>query len=207
LPVSPVEGKLRARGRREFLNRMVRKQPLGDCVRYQWFWKGTQGETRTLTPDLTQTVKRHVLVKRKIPIKKFPGEERIKREKIDLAKREIKKLEKEELEAMELEKKKATKAGKKKETEDKGVDEDDDNCEELLRDLEQERERENQKADAGRIKSAEFKNQMADMTGAEAHMQVRSEEDDGVSGNDSKKSLEDLLIFSFQIHVHHPSAC
>ncbi len=45
-----------------------------DDVRYQWFWAGTQNETKKLTPDLTQSVKRHVVVKRIIDSKEFPTE-------------------------------------------------------------------------------------------------------------------------------------
>jgi len=45
-----------------------------NVVRYQWFWAGTQDETKKLTPDLTQTVKRHVVVKRVIDMKDFPIE-------------------------------------------------------------------------------------------------------------------------------------
>jgi len=36
-------------------------------ARYQWFWAGTQQETKKLTPDLKHTVKRHVVVKRIVP--------------------------------------------------------------------------------------------------------------------------------------------
>jgi len=32
--------------------------------RFQWFWQGTLGETARLSPDLTQAVKRHIVVKR-----------------------------------------------------------------------------------------------------------------------------------------------
>jgi hypothetical protein len=38
---------------------------------YQWFWSGTHADTRTLTPDLKHTVKRHVVVKRSIPVTKL----------------------------------------------------------------------------------------------------------------------------------------
>ncbi|GAB1318337.1 hypothetical protein MFIFM68171_08547 [Madurella fahalii] len=39
---------------------------------YQWFWAGTQEQTKLLTPDLTQTVSRHVVVKRRVPVDIFP---------------------------------------------------------------------------------------------------------------------------------------
>jgi hypothetical protein len=39
---------------------------------YQWYWAGTQEHTKVLTPDLTQTVNRHVVVKRKVPLDGFP---------------------------------------------------------------------------------------------------------------------------------------
>ncbi|KAF2805956.1 uncharacterized protein BDZ99DRAFT_466262 [Mytilinidion resinicola] len=39
---------------------------------YQWFWAGTHGDTKMLTPDLKQTVKRHVVVKRAVPVALFP---------------------------------------------------------------------------------------------------------------------------------------
>jgi hypothetical protein len=42
--------------------------------RYQWFWAANYKEIATLTPDLTYTVKRHVLVKRAVPIDSFPIE-------------------------------------------------------------------------------------------------------------------------------------
>jgi len=41
--------------------------------RYQWYWAGTQDETKKLTPDLKHSVKRHIVVRRIIPIKNFPG--------------------------------------------------------------------------------------------------------------------------------------
>jgi hypothetical protein len=40
--------------------------------RYQWFWAGTQDETKKLTPDLKHTVKRHVVVKRIVSLADFP---------------------------------------------------------------------------------------------------------------------------------------
>ncbi|KAL3483945.1 hypothetical protein BJX62DRAFT_244422 [Aspergillus germanicus] len=45
-----------------------------DVPRYQWFWAANYKEIATLTPDLTYTVKRHVLVKRAVPIDSFPIE-------------------------------------------------------------------------------------------------------------------------------------
>jgi hypothetical protein len=45
-----------------------------DVPRYQWFWAANYKEIATLTPDLTYTVKRHVLVKRAVPIDSFPVE-------------------------------------------------------------------------------------------------------------------------------------
>ncbi|PKX90611.1 uncharacterized protein P174DRAFT_506265 [Aspergillus novofumigatus IBT 16806] len=36
-------------------------------VRYQWFWAGTQDESRRLSTDLRHAVKRHVVVKRIVP--------------------------------------------------------------------------------------------------------------------------------------------
>lgn len=41
-------------------------------ARYQWFWAGSQEETGRLTPDLKHTVKRHVMIKRIIPVEHFP---------------------------------------------------------------------------------------------------------------------------------------
>ncbi|KAE8444794.1 hypothetical protein EG329_014254 [Mollisiaceae sp. DMI_Dod_QoI] len=40
--------------------------------RYRWFWAGTHEETKKLTPDLKHSVKRHVVVRRVIPIGDFP---------------------------------------------------------------------------------------------------------------------------------------
>jgi hypothetical protein len=40
----------------------------GERPVYQWFWSGTHGDTKTLTPDLKYTVKRHVVVKRAVPV-------------------------------------------------------------------------------------------------------------------------------------------
>ncbi|KAL3477170.1 hypothetical protein BJX99DRAFT_257646 [Aspergillus californicus] len=45
-----------------------------DVPQYQWFWAANAREIATLTPDLTHTVKRHVLVKRVVPIAGFPVE-------------------------------------------------------------------------------------------------------------------------------------
>jgi len=42
---------------------------------YQWFWAGTHEHTKTLTPDLKYTVKRHVVTKRAIPVALFPSRE------------------------------------------------------------------------------------------------------------------------------------
>lgn len=39
---------------------------------YQWFWAGTHEHTKTLTPDLRYTVKRHVVAKRAIAVALFP---------------------------------------------------------------------------------------------------------------------------------------
>jgi hypothetical protein len=36
-------------------------------VRYQWFWAGTQDESRRLSTDLRHAVKRHVVAKRIVP--------------------------------------------------------------------------------------------------------------------------------------------
>ncbi|PVH89045.1 hypothetical protein DL98DRAFT_508886 [Cadophora sp. DSE1049] len=41
-------------------------------AQYQWYWAGTQEETKKLTPDLKHTVKRYVVAKRVIPEKDFP---------------------------------------------------------------------------------------------------------------------------------------
>ncbi|KAF5724799.1 hypothetical protein FMUND_476 [Fusarium mundagurra] len=38
-----------------------------DPARYQWFWAGTQDESRRLSSDLRHAVKRHVVVKRIVP--------------------------------------------------------------------------------------------------------------------------------------------
>jgi len=50
------------------------RAPLDDkrLPRYQWFWAGTQDETKKLTPDLKHTVKRHVVVKRVVSLADFP---------------------------------------------------------------------------------------------------------------------------------------
>ncbi|KAJ0414716.1 hypothetical protein BJY00DRAFT_20113 [Aspergillus carlsbadensis] len=45
-----------------------------DAPRYQLFWAANYKEIATLPPDLTHTVKRHVLVKRAVPIDSFPVE-------------------------------------------------------------------------------------------------------------------------------------
>ncbi|KAF2498534.1 hypothetical protein BU16DRAFT_615564 [Lophium mytilinum] len=47
----------------------------GEKPVYQWFWAGTHGDTKTLTPDLKYTVKRHVVVKRAILVADFPSPE------------------------------------------------------------------------------------------------------------------------------------
>jgi hypothetical protein len=41
-------------------------------TRYQWFWAGTHEDTKKLTPDLKHTVTRHVVVKRIMPVERFP---------------------------------------------------------------------------------------------------------------------------------------
>jgi hypothetical protein len=41
-------------------------------ARFQWFWAGTQEDTKKLTADLKHTVKRHVVVRRVVPINEFP---------------------------------------------------------------------------------------------------------------------------------------
>jgi hypothetical protein len=76
---------LRPKTVREYLNAKMGRTLLDDfrdCSgntgpeskrpRYQWFWAGTQKETEVLTPDLKHSVKRHVSVKRVIPIDEFP---------------------------------------------------------------------------------------------------------------------------------------
>ncbi|KAL3485032.1 hypothetical protein BJX62DRAFT_243363 [Aspergillus germanicus] len=40
----------------------------GEQVRYQWFWAGTQDESGRLSSDLKHAVKRHVVVKRIVPV-------------------------------------------------------------------------------------------------------------------------------------------
>jgi hypothetical protein len=47
-------------------------------VVYQWFWAGTHGETKTLTPDVKYTVKRHIVATRMIPIEVFPTQKQQK---------------------------------------------------------------------------------------------------------------------------------
>jgi hypothetical protein len=42
----------------------IAESKLNERPVYQWFWSGTHGDSRTLTPDLKHTVKRHVVVKR-----------------------------------------------------------------------------------------------------------------------------------------------
>ncbi|KUL82951.1 hypothetical protein ZTR_10280 [Talaromyces verruculosus] len=44
----------------------------GELAIHQWYWQGTQAATKTLSPDLKYTVKRHVFVKRIIPRAYFP---------------------------------------------------------------------------------------------------------------------------------------
>jgi len=77
-----VQGKLRTRGVGEYIKSILKEQPPEDSedLRYQWFWRGTQDQTRMLTPDLKETVKQHVLVKRTIPIKDFPSLKNIQSE-------------------------------------------------------------------------------------------------------------------------------
>jgi hypothetical protein len=77
-----VQGKLRTRSAGERIKSILKEWPPKDSedVRYQWFWRGTQDQTRVLTPDLKETVKRHVLVKRMISVKDFPSLENIRLE-------------------------------------------------------------------------------------------------------------------------------
>jgi len=56
----------------EHASRKFRKLYGKQKPRYQWFWSGNQNDTELLTPDLKHTVKRHVAVKRVIPIELFP---------------------------------------------------------------------------------------------------------------------------------------
>ncbi|KAL3449639.1 hypothetical protein BJX65DRAFT_272776 [Aspergillus insuetus] len=49
-----------------------RHRRLNATPQYQWFWAANYKDIATLSPDLTHTVKRHVLVKRVIPIQNFP---------------------------------------------------------------------------------------------------------------------------------------
>jgi hypothetical protein len=49
---------------------------------YQWFWAGTQNETKRLSPDLKYTVSRHVVAKRIISLSQLLFD-RIPREPID----------------------------------------------------------------------------------------------------------------------------
>lgn len=37
-------------------------------IRYQWFWTGTQEDSQRLSTDLKESVKRHIVVKRVVPI-------------------------------------------------------------------------------------------------------------------------------------------
>ncbi|KAH8889478.1 hypothetical protein GQ53DRAFT_216395 [Thozetella sp. PMI_491] len=50
------------------IKRQIRKSTASLCdpwaPRHQWFWEGTQNDTKKLTPDLTYTVKRNIEVKR-----------------------------------------------------------------------------------------------------------------------------------------------
>ncbi|KAF4213132.1 hypothetical protein CNMCM8980_007390 [Aspergillus fumigatiaffinis] len=52
-------------------NSKRRRKPV-QLPRHQWFWAANHKEIATLTPDLKHTVKRHVLVKRSIPVADFP---------------------------------------------------------------------------------------------------------------------------------------
>lgn len=49
-------------------------RPESDVPQYQWFWEATHRETESLTADLKHTVKRHVVVKRVVPVQAFPVE-------------------------------------------------------------------------------------------------------------------------------------
>ncbi|KAL2797368.1 hypothetical protein BJX66DRAFT_297695 [Aspergillus keveii] len=50
-------------------HRVVSEWPdTGEQVRYQWFWAGTQDESGRLSSDLKHAVKRHVVVKRIVPV-------------------------------------------------------------------------------------------------------------------------------------------
>jgi len=72
---------LRPKGKIESLQASMGKKPSDDYhvlgehrhqkhkfIRYQWFWKGTQEDSQRLSPDLTESVKRHIEVKRVVPI-------------------------------------------------------------------------------------------------------------------------------------------
>lgn len=48
-------------------NQSTSNDKFPEQVRYQWFWAGTQNESRRLSPDLRHAVKRHVVVKRIVP--------------------------------------------------------------------------------------------------------------------------------------------
>ncbi|PKX91164.1 uncharacterized protein P174DRAFT_454020 [Aspergillus novofumigatus IBT 16806] len=52
-------------------NSKRRRKPV-QLPRHQWFWAANHKEIATLTPDLKHTVKRHILVKRAIPVADFP---------------------------------------------------------------------------------------------------------------------------------------
>ena len=57
-------------------------------ARHQWFWSGSQEDTRVLTPDLKQSVKRHVVVTRKVPVDRLQrfnlaGLDKVKKETKD----------------------------------------------------------------------------------------------------------------------------
>jgi len=45
-----------------------------EVPRYQWFWAATHRETESLTPDIKHTVKRHIVVRRVVPVHAFPVE-------------------------------------------------------------------------------------------------------------------------------------
>jgi hypothetical protein len=60
----------------------IAESKLNERPVYQWFWSGTHGDSRTLTPDLKHTVKRHVVVKRSIPVTQL----RMREKKVEVVK-------------------------------------------------------------------------------------------------------------------------
>lgn len=67
-----LEAKMGRTLRDDFRDPLGNTRPESKRPRYQWFWAGTQKETEVLTPDLKYSIKRHVSVKRVIPIDEFP---------------------------------------------------------------------------------------------------------------------------------------